>query len=418
MLQAMTVILTAVSCVICAVPFGQWACGFCTAGTNFAPKLQQAITKYQKVVEKVLPPMSHLQRVVAWTTPYVALVKSQGMTNEYAPAVTQGVMLSPSMVPCSPGGCEGKLGLPVQEDSYANLCSKAGEYTAEVAFFWMDGPLGILKAGLEKFAGWLTGSFPGYFCGAGGVQIGDGTASIEQIAKKACEETEKGKKKEHEDQHGNLDSFSFDMKQCKEDKQKEFKGKVDAELGQNASNTFSGTMSADKMRHKKIYEGAEHGGFYFQVFGLAMADQSWPRRTDKGILIATKTGAMSVPTNMFTAMRFAQAEFFFDKSGSWNNNADQAMWELAWRARLRRVRPMAPNVANFAFTQALGKLQEVIGTQLTQQLKDGDVFDFLVGQAGFDAAAGWIKNQAGKLGAQIDHQIDAKLQISSWEVVH
>lgn len=425
MLQVMTGILTAVACVICAIPFGQWACPFCTAGLNFAPKLQNAISKYEQVVKKVLPALSFLQRVVAWTTPYVALAKSPGVAKKYEPLVTGGIMVSPSMVPCVPGGCDdGKIGLPVSEDSYANLCKKAGEYVVDIAFFWMVGPLSILKAGLEKFAGWLAGTFPGYFCGGGGVDGGasglDGAkSSLEDLAKKACEEIEKGKKEEYKKDHdGSLDGFDFDMDQCKDDKQDEFKGKLDEQLGEGAGDTLQGTMNVEKMTPKKVYDGAKHGGFYFQVFGFANAEQDWPRRTDKGILIATTAGGMNVPTNIFTAMRFAQAEFYFDKPGKWDDNAEDAMWEMAWRARLRRIRPMAPDIGNFSFSYATGKLTDLIGSQITQKLMDGDIFKFILGQGAFDFAQDWLKGQAGKLGSQIDNIIDDKLQFTSWEVIH
>jgi hypothetical protein len=108
-------------------------CPFCSL---VRAQLQNAISKYEQVVKKVLPALSFLQKVVAWTTPYVALAKSPGVAKKYSPLVTGGLMLSPSMVPCVPGGCDnGKIGLPVQEDSYANLCKKAGEYSVKIAFF-------------------------------------------------------------------------------------------------------------------------------------------------------------------------------------------------------------------------------------------------------------------------------------------
>lgn len=424
MLQVMTAILTAIACVICLVPFGQWACYPCELGVNFSVKLQNAISKYEKVVKKVLPALSMLQKVVAFTTPYAALAKSTGMSKHYEPLVTGGIMVSPSMVPCVPGGCSsGKLGLPVQEDSYANLCKKAGEYVVKIAFFWMPG---VLKSALEKFAGWVAGTFPGYFCGGGGMDGGasgsltDGLkANLKDLAKKACQEEEKGKKEEYKQNNGgSLDGFSFDMGQCKEDREKEYGEKVDEKMGEGTAEGLQGSMNTSKMTPKKVYGGAKHGGFYFQVWGFANAEAEWPRRTDKGILIATSGGAMDVPTHMFTAMRFAQAEFYFDKAGAWDENKDQAMWELRWRARLRRIRPMAPDIGNFSFKYATGKLTDLIGSQITQKLMDGDIFKFILGQGAFDWAQDWLKKGAGWLGSKLDKTIDSKLQFTSWEIIH
>jgi hypothetical protein len=422
MLQAMTLILTTVACIICAIPFGQWACPFCSAGVQFAPKLQNAITKYQNVVKKVLPILSKLQKVVAITTPYVALAKSPGVAKKYEPLVTAGLMISPSMVPCVPGGCDdGKIGLPVQEDTYAHLCEKAGKYSVQIAFFWM--PNNPLKQGLEKFAGWLAGTFSGYFCNGGGIDGGasglDGAgANLEKLAKQACEQVEKGEKEQYKKDNGNLDGFDFKMAKCVKDKQKDFKKGLDEKTTDGTADAAQGTMDVKKMTPKKVYAGAKHGGFYFQTFGFANAEADWPRSTDKGILIATNGGGMDVPTHMFTAMRFAQAEFYFDKGGSWEDNKDQAMWEMGWRARLRRLRPMMPNLGEFSFEYATGKLLSLPGGQLTKKLMDGDIFKFILGQGAFDFAEKWLKKQAGKLGQKVDNKLDKKLQFTSWEVIH
>jgi hypothetical protein len=445
MLQAMTVILTAVACIICAIPFGQWACPACTAGVQFSPKLQSAISKYQQVVKKVLPVLSKLQVVVAVTTPYVALAKSPGVAKKYEPLATGGLMLSPSMVPCVPGGCDkGKIGLPVQEDSYGKLCEEAGKMAVDIAFFWMTGALSVLKAGLQKFAGFLAGSFPGYFCNGGGISGGaagleGANASLETLAKQACQAEESGKREAYKLQNGGDDEgFEFDMADCTEKKQKQFKSGgmgckkvengecteqeykpgIDDMFGDGAGDALQGSMNVSKMTPKKVYTGAKHGGFYFQTFGFANAEADWPRRTDKGILIATKGGGMNVPSNMFTAMRFAQAEFYFDSPEAWDKVKDQAMWEMSWRARLRRIRPMGPDIAGFSFKYATGKLTDLIGAQITKKLMDGDIFNFILGQSTFDFAQDWLKKQAGNLGKKLDKKIDGKLQFTSWEIIH
>jgi hypothetical protein len=329
------------------------------------------------------------------------------------------------MVPCVPGGCDdGKIGLPVSEDSYAHLCEKAGEYVVKIAFFWLPG---FIRSAIEKLAGWVAGTFPGYFCAGGGVDGGvsglDGAgASIKNLAEKACKEQKDIEEEKYKASHdGSTDGFDFDMDKCKKDREEEFKDKLDDKLGQEgAAETAEGKLDPDKMTPKKVYGGAKHGGFYFQVFGFANAEADWPRRTDKGILIATTAGGMNVPNNMFTAMRFAQAEFYFDKAGTWEdvNEGENAMWAMSWRARLRRVRPMAPNLGEFSFEFATGKLTDLIGSQITQKLMDGDIFKFIMGEAAFGAASDWLKKQAGTLGGQLDKVIDSKLQFTSWEVIH
>jgi hypothetical protein len=79
---------------------------------------------------------------------------------------------------------------------------------------------------------------------------------------------------------------------------------------------------------------------------------------------------------------------------------------------------MAPNAAGFSFTQATSKFMDLLGPQITQELMDADVFEFLIGQSVFDGAESWLASQASKLGGQLDSKLDSKLQIQSWEMVH
>jgi hypothetical protein len=401
MLQTMNVIMTTLTCIAC--PSGQPECAYCSAGDDFEPKVQAAIEKQEKVAAKLLPLLSRLQRVVAWTTAYVALSKSKEIAEHYTPSVTGGVVLSPSMVPCEPGGCAGKLGLPVQEAEFGKLCDKTSAHVAEIAFFWMTGNrLKTLKEGLLKYAGSLTDGLPSALCGGAGAA---GTsADIKELARQACIGIKKREQEKYEEEHGDSDGFDFDLKKCQQTKQRQLKAKLGGATG--------GELSIDEISHKQIYEDAELGGFYFQVYGFANADASWPRRNDKGITIASQAGGMSVPNGLFNAMRFAQAEFYFDRAGSWQDNADQALWELAWRARLRRARAMPPDLTASTFAQARGKLPDLIDPKIAQQLLDGEFFEFLTGQGGFDDAAEWLQGQ--HQGAELDDGRGKK----QWEVVH
>ena len=426
MLVVMAAVVTAAACVITL--FFPPAATACAWGVNITDKINKAANAYEKVVKVALPILSYTQKAVAITTPYVALAKSPGVADKYGPLVTGGITVSPSMVPCVPTGGSGfcgkdaKLGLPVEEDDFSNLCKKATEYVVDLAFFWMPGGV---RSAVKLFTGAVTSTFPGFFCGGGGVSGGAGgsftdqlAGNLKDLAKKACEEQEKKEKQDYQTANGNTDGFSFDMGQCKEDREKDMKDGVDEQLGQGMGQGLQGSMNTNNMTSKKVYEGAKHGGFYFQVFGFANAEADWPRRTDKGILIATTAGGMDVPANMFTAMRFAQGEFYFHKSGGWDENKENAMWELAWRARLRRVRPMSPDIAEFSFSWATGKLTDLIGSQITQKLMDGDIFKFILGQSVFDQAQSWLKKGAASLGQSVDKIIDSKLQFLTWEIIH
>jgi hypothetical protein len=95
---------------------------------------------------------------------------------------------------------------------------------------------------------------------------------------------------------------------------------------------------------KRVYDGAKNGDDYFGVWSFAWGDLSSQTGAARGV----ETGAWNqlkakAPADI-TKISFAKAEFYYDvrSSGSpakWSDYKDDAMWNLRWRARMRRVRP-------------------------------------------------------------------------------
>lgn len=416
MLVALLTLAGAIACPLSLIPFAApIALPVCNFTVAWTPRINSWANTYQNsVVKPTLPALSFAQKVIAKAAPYWGFVQAtSNVAPQYQPLVTSGYALSPSMA-----WYDGKLGLPVEEDDFEVLCGKAGEYVGEIAFGWIPDPIG---GGLRRFAGFVAESFPGYFCGGGGMSLDGFNLDLKDLAADACERQEQGEREEHANANGgDTSGFEFDMDQCKEDREQEMQQEIDEQTSEGFAAGAQGSLNTGNMTSKKLYGGAPIGDFEFMVFGLANADAEWPRRTDKGILIATSGGSVSAPAGIFNSLRFAQAEFYLHKQGNAGDEeyiAD-AMWTLGWRARLRRIRPMAPELGSRVAGGVMGKLQDLIGGQITDWLMDSDQLDFILGKSTFDWASDWAKDQVEAMGVGVDKWLDKQVLLTSWEIIH
>ncbi|MCA9594451.1 MAG: hypothetical protein KC776_14100 [Myxococcales bacterium] len=424
MIALMLGIALAACAIIVALSFGTGAafCGpFMTWGGNLESKIIQASNKYANVVDKVLPVLSKMEVVVAITTPYVALAKSFDVADHYKgdteTAVNSGFMVSPSMVPWLPDGK--KLGLPVQEMDYDKFCKKAAEIGVDLAFFWMPG---FAVKALKWAAGGLAGTFSGYFCGqSGGASDVKSTMKndLASTIKTICDNKKKQWDKDHE---GESDPPSFKYDDCKKDTQKDLNKQVDSTVGQASQGIDAGSGKIFDMKNKtpkEVWEGAKIGSVWFATWGVAFGNEEWPRKMDKGVAVAASSG-MPNPNTSWGNFRFAQAEFYWDKSGKWEDNKDDAMWEMRWRARLRRVGLNGLNLGEYFSKFGLGKLMEKfkVKDKVMENLNKTGTLQHLFGGFVFDKAEDWLKGAISKPGAKLDKWIDDKLKFTSWEIIH
>ncbi len=425
MVALMLGIALAACAIIIASTFGLGAsfCGpFMGWGGNVEHKIIQAGNKYQKVVDKVLPVLSKTESVVALTTPYVALAKSREVADYYQgngeSAVTSGFSVSPSMVPLLPDGK--KLGLPVQEQDYDKFCGRSAELGVGLAFFWMPD---FAESALKWAAGGMAKTFSGYFCGdAGGKTKLTSTLKndLASSVKTICKNKQKKWDKDHESQQNPPD---FDFDKCKKDTKKDLDHKVSQSLGgasQGGINGGSGKLFDPNNRTpKEIWGGAEIGSVWFQTWGVAFGNEEWPRKMDRGVAIAASSG-MPMPNRSFGDFRFAQAEFYLDRAGEWKDNKDDAMWKLAWRARLRRVQISGVNLGAYFSKWGFGKLLEKLKIQ--DQVMNGanhtGTLQALFHGFAFDKAKDWAQGAIAKPGQSLDKWVDHKLNAGSWEVIH
>lgn len=431
------------------------ACGICIAATVFCPlsgvcaaamqpmvKIEQGLVKgankYEKALDKILPALSGFQKVVAITTPFVGAYKGNKVSKQYTPLITSGMALSPSLVPFVPS--KKKLGLPVQEMEWDKFCKKSAELAVEHGMSWIPG---FIRKPLQWAAGALAGTFSGYFCGGGGA------SNIQEVMdNKIKDQVNEGcsnQKKDCADKVKSGNSYPQCTGDVEKDKQTPCMSKYCTDLGggmgdfNTANCKKDGNQAAkDKMNEsgfdpkgggisntknktpKDIWEGADHGSIWFQVFGFTGGDEKWPRNVDKGLAVATKTGQMPKVDAGWGNWRFAQAEFYFDDKGAWSELKKECMWKMYWRARLRRFAVSGINLGQLGLGKLFDVMKKYVDTKFIDSKVNGGTSIILggLGKDLYDQLADKLKDTVvGGLGKGVDSAIDGWV-MPSWEVIH
>lgn len=348
-----------ISCIICAIPYGQWACPICSASQTADQYVQQAINFMEKFCDTVLPALSKTQKVVAITMPWIAEARAVAVSQNYSKPVQGGVILSSSLVPSGD-----RLGLPVQEDTFKELCRRAGMIVGEVVMAPFS-VFGVSTKWASGLVGGLVSSFPGYFCGdsgggSGGLNTGtnyggDAAYKICTAKKEAFDKKYKGKKK-------------FNMGECLKDEKKN----ANEQLGQNPGGSKMSGDSSNKTP-KKVFESAKNGNDYFQIWSVVWGDQTRMKDSEKGVGIAAWNKAKPKDPPIWTKVGFAQAEYYYDGAGSWDGLKEDAMWNMRWRARLRRVRPPSQAAGALSVVSAIVGMCGQLGISDPSDLINGSI---------------------------------------------
>ncbi len=111
---------------------------------------------------------------------------------------------------------------------------------------------------------------------------------------------------------------------------------------------------------KVVFEAAQSGNGYFQVWSVVAADDARVRQPARIVEFAAHGRARAADTSFWGRLGWAQAEFYYDHEGPWSDEigSHEALWNLRWRARLRRVRPPTINILESMAGTLLGKIQE------------------------------------------------------------
>lgn len=407
--QVINTIAIVVSCAIaaaCAVGAGCWAVPICDLTSDVVrPALSDAISVYTKFLKPTLKALSKTERGIAIAMPWVAEGKAVYIASkQYSKPVKTGGIISSSLLPQGD-----REGLPVQEDTYRHLCKKAGQYVGEVIF----SPFGSWGHWVGGVIGGIAQTFPGYFCGSGGAL---GVDLNKRAVGQLCEQKKDTFDKKHE---GESHPPKFDMGKCKKDGQKKLTKDVTKKVGKlgGAAGNMSG---ADTMTSKKVFNEAENGNGYFQVWSVVVGDDQWPKEADRGVEIAAWNKRLSTPGMPWGKVGFAEAEFYYDTSGKWDDYKDDAMWHMRWRARFRRVRPPTPNIGTIIGDVVGAKLKDKLGDKVSDLLKNDSFFGYAIGTSAADKFGKEMKKVLVGGGAWVDDKIQDKAlkQYDKLQVIH
>lgn len=318
---------------ICAIPTQQWACPLAALAHNGASTVNSIIKSVEPIINNTLKLLSKLQVGVAKVMPVVSLVKSNNMAKMYNKPVEGGLMISESIIPSS------GFGLPVEEDKYSVLCDKAAEFVAEFALapFSVFGVPSKWATGLVKG---LVNAAPSYFCGDDGGSGGGGSGgqggsgggkpsgNADMAAKTACDEQQKVI--DEENKKSKKGKIPFDYEDCIKKNKKKFQQEESKTLGNSSSGGSGGKTP------KKVIDAAKNGNKYFQIITYAWGDMKYANLGRSQVRVAAWGKKVLKAPSFWGKIQYGMAEYYYDGSGSWDTLKEEAMWNMKWRARLRR----------------------------------------------------------------------------------
>jgi hypothetical protein len=385
-----------VAAILCIVTLGT-GCGFAAAVARVEGFMLRNDDKVATNVVRILSAMNAAQVAVASATPVVGFGAGSLNTQkayDVSDSLTASASLLPSINPkgyetltrCFKGAKAGKMppkkpdptsfqgkafdfyqtylsnprmgigfSLPVQVESYSVLCQKAGESVLNNlagVLERMGVPAGAVE-GIDKakgFLGAIVGSLPGLFC----APVNQPPAGLDDKVKKqatdSCKSDLDGKPHHfrgdsngnneltYEDKDGNWVSENEYVERCSKDKTKEANDKLSKTFTSNYDIVECGSPS-------KVWEWAVNGNVFMRSFSQVEKTKAMAAKDDQVLRVAdlSKTSVLQpIEDDKITA----HAEIYLDcDKKRWMDCKTNAMWQMRWRARLRRIQPIERLVA-------------------------------------------------------------------------
>ncbi len=288
--------------------------------------------------------------------------------------------------------------MPIQEDDYKVLCEHAAKFvpdSVKTALDQMtDAPDILIRAigFAEGVFSKIVAKFPAFFCDP--LQPDPTADATKDAEKKECsrrkKEFEKKPGKDEQPRRGLMcfdDSLSptclcegrlvgeelvEDHSGCcshhngikKEGNEKVCADKPPPKFDDAACRDNAAEESEKKKKKQKgvevtekpaaVWGEAKNGNVMFQVWSFAQGDPTLSFNDDAGVAIANSGDAGDREENASFHIALAEAEYF--------NDAGESMWNIGWRARLRRVHDPIElfNAARIVDEWASGKVKEAI----------------------------------------------------------
>lgn len=211
----------------------------------------------------------------------------------------------------------------------------------------------------------------------------------------------------------------FDRTKCEKDARAEIRALRQEELKKNPDGapTEIDPNARQNTTPKVVYRNAENGDEYFQLWSVVLGDDQRAVTPGRGVEIAAHGRAQAKRPSVWGRLGWAQAEFYYDHTGKWTSDISdyEAMWNLRWRARLRRVRPPTVNILENAAGDLIGRIRERLGGAIANKLdSDSDnVFDTFIRtliQLEFDKAADALQSAAVDKAIEGDNALERRIR--------
>ncbi len=327
---------------------------------DFDTTMFDTIEEVQPFIFKTLTVLNVSEGVVAIIMPFAGAVASGQAAGDYGGAVTDTSSFSPSMVPMRLPYFSNKLdsvlkkklptipvvglkpaptkipllqryGLPVQDDTYGMLCMHAGtQLVQEVGFFLSMSTFGLIPdTGPLKAAENLVGQVFGQVAGAVPWLFCSGVDPFEMLTNLI----------------GNWDGAADTLSAAM--------GAAPILKTIKNANDIAKDATGPSMFPMKPFDEAKNGNGFMQVWGSATGSSTIGSGAITGVAVAGWGDAASRDNTSTESNDFAEAEFYFDcggpkaggdqtilgtsdTSGDWQDCKYNAMWNMQWKARLRR----------------------------------------------------------------------------------
>lgn len=307
-------------------PF-DYACDAVQPAKDLMVKLKVVIKFINEQRDDMLVALSSSQKEVARTAPWVGSAQGSAVAAGHAPYVTQGGSGSPSMVPN-----QVRHGLPTQDEPFDKACERGVVVLPKLISMIVPAVLDPILKNMDID---LANKMPRRVCAG----TNGGSRSYDLFdPDDICEEKFQGR-----DNREKREKCEEDME---DDEENTESVDLPAEIGPDDKST------------KGMYTQARNGNDYMQVYSAVRGQEGMLQDSDKGVQAPTWGGAApAAPGSMYEDLGVAQAEFFYDwtpaaaatdmcwpqwqncpTTPNWDSYKENTLWNLRWRARLRRYR--------------------------------------------------------------------------------
>jgi hypothetical protein len=306
-----------------------------------------------------------------------------------------------------------------EDNQVAQRCDWEHDLSRALAQPWAPGAMGAIKKARSQHAEGtadlrtlqcysvqkqaLLANLPAF----GAYQVGAAPPEVEQVPNVGdLLETQPGEPPPQESL-----GCGFNRNTCETRAREEIRAeRAEAEAESGGETSQIDAEARRKTTPKVVFGAARNGNAYFQVWSVVAGDAARVEQPARIVELAAHGRAHVRDTNFWSRLGWAQAEFYYDHEGPWSEDiaSHEALWNLRWRARLRRVRPPTIDILESLSGTVLGKIQERVQAQIgAAGDESGAVIEVLL-QMSFERAAEEIESRVNEIAVAGDNALESR----------